>query len=186
LGENPLNFFWGRIIEFNVSANRGPASRLGVRGAPPPPPLPTRREPRSIQVDRRRWRGSAVGAAGVASRGGWACECLEQFLAHTFKFLTGSSIVPVKWSGTRNSQGWPKPWANFKTLIWIFSQTAAPTCEFWVNPVNFRSGAHTMGPNATLMATTSGGQSAGRPSTCHGANRSEQRAPPVDRPRAIL
>ena len=37
-----------------------------------------------------------------------------------------------------NSQGWPKLWANFNTLIGVSSHTAGPTLKFWAGPANFR------------------------------------------------
>jgi hypothetical protein len=58
---------------------------------------------------------------------------------------------------TRNPQGWPKLWANFKTLIGIFSQNSGPTYEFsWANPANFRF---------ELGCATSAGPCAGATST---------------------
>ena len=33
--------------------------------------------------------------------------------------------------------GLARNWANFKTLLGIFSQTDGPACEFWANPANF-------------------------------------------------
>jgi hypothetical protein len=30
----------------------------------------------------------------------------------------------------QNSQGWPRLWANFETVIGISSPIAGPTCEF--------------------------------------------------------
>ena len=69
-----------------------------------------------------------------------------------------SSAVPCSHRcETRNSQGWPKLWADFKTLIGIFSQNSEPTYEFsWANPANFRfelRRATSAGPHAGATST---------------------------------
>ena len=36
---------------------------------------------------------------------------------------------------TKIVQGWPKLWAKFRDLIWIFSQSVGPSLTIWVNSV---------------------------------------------------
>jgi hypothetical protein len=47
--------------------------------------------------------------------------------------LGGDHLPPE--SQTKFAQGWPKLWASFWSLIWIFSQKAGPSRAIWANPV---------------------------------------------------
>ena len=38
---------------------------------------------------------------------------------------------------TKIAQDWPKLRANFRALIWIFSQSVGPSLASWANPVQF-------------------------------------------------
>jgi hypothetical protein len=40
-------------------------------------------------------------------------------------------------SKTKIAQGWPKLRANFRALVWIFSQSVGPSLAIWANPVQF-------------------------------------------------
>jgi hypothetical protein len=51
---------------------------------------------------------------------------------------------------TRIVQDWPKLWANFKTLIWIFSQSVGPSLAIWANPVRFSFMCLPSSPSALL------------------------------------
>jgi hypothetical protein len=46
-------------------------------------------------------------------------------------------VVPAARAVTKIVQGWPKLWANFRALIWIFSQRVGPSLAVWANPVQF-------------------------------------------------
>jgi hypothetical protein len=61
---------------------------------------------------------------------------------------------------TRNSQGWPRIWANFKHLIGILSQNSGPTCEFWANPMKFTFTGPRAGTSCRATSTASGCRSA--------------------------
>ena len=47
------------------------------------------------------------------------------------------SPLPDFVTQTEIGQGWPKFWANFRTLVGIFSQIVGPSLAIWANPVQF-------------------------------------------------
>jgi hypothetical protein len=80
------------------------------------------------------WRSKMVDEKGARAR----ARAKSKAKAEAKASATAKQALKPDPDPKVKSQGWPKLWANFKTLVGISSQTSGPTCDLWANPVNFR------------------------------------------------